>query len=118
MKALICKNCGGSINSKTLQCEYCGTQYWEELREDSIRHIVFKSSPADIKVLAARVSVSEDMMHNVPPEKIAEFTMKDITRRLAEALAPYIKLETERDPERMTQIIRGTVRVVEPDFRF
>lgn len=118
MKALICKNCGGSINPKTLQCEYCGTQYREELREDSILHIVFQSSPADIKALETRVSVSGDMMRNVPPERIAEFTMKEITHNLSKALAPFVEVVTEYDPRMMVQIVRGRIRVVEPDFRF
>lgn len=118
MKALICKNCGGSINPRTLKCEYCGTQYKEEFADVPVRPLVIQSFPESIKVLATKVEVSEFMMRDVPPERIAEFTMVDIARSLAEALAPYIKLETERDPVRMTQVIRGTVRVVEPDFRF
>ena len=118
MKALVCENCGGKINPNTLQCEYCGTQYKEEFKDGAIQHIVVQSCPAEIKVLATRVSVSEEMMYRMPPERIAEFTMKDITRSLAEALAPFVKLETERDPMARTQVIRGTVRVVEPDFRF
>lgn len=118
MKALICKNCGGSINPKTLQCEYCGTQYQEEITDNPIRHLVIQSCPADIKALGTKVSVSDDMMRNVPPERIAEFTMKEITRNLAEALAPFVKVETEHDPMMMVQVIRGSIRVVEPDFRF
>lgn len=118
MKALICKNCGGGINPNTLKCEYCGTQYREEFTDGLVRPLVVQSCPANIKVLGTQVSVSEWMFRDVPPERIAEFTMKDISRSLAEALAPYIKLETERNPVTMTQIIRGTVRVVEPDFRF
>jgi len=118
MKALECKNCGGRINPKTLQCEYCGTQYREEFADSPIRPLVIQSQPADIKVLATQVSVSDEMIHRVPPERIAEFTMEDITRGLAEALAPFVKVETMYDPRMMTQIIRGSIRVVEPDFRF
>ena len=118
MKALICKNCGGSINSKTLQCEYCGTQYQRDFADTQVQRLVVESYRSDVKVLGAEVKVSDFMMRDLPREKIAEISMKEITRSLAEALAPYIELETERDPERMTQIIRGTVRVVEPDFRF
>lgn len=118
MKALVCKNCGGGINPKTLQCEYCGTQYREEFADVPVRPLVVESYQNNVKVIATKVEVSEFMMRDVPPERIAEFTMRDIARSLAEALAPYIELETMRYPETATQIIRGRVRVIEPHFRF
>ena len=118
MKALICKNCGGGINPNTLQCEYCGTQYREEFADVPVRPLVVESYRTDVKVLAAEIRVSEDMLLNVPAEKIAEFTMLDMARSLAEVLAPYIELETMRSQDVATQIIRGKVRVIEPHFRF
>lgn len=118
MKALECKNCGGRINPTTLVCEYCGTQYQRDFADVPVQRLVVESYRPEVKTLGATVEVSDFMMRDVPREKIAEFSMKEITRSLAEALAPYIELETMYNPVSMTQIVRGRVRVLEPNFRF
>lgn len=118
MKALECKNCGGRINPTTLVCEYCGTQYQRDFADVPVQRLVVESYRPEVKALMAQVEVSEFALRDIPPERIAEFTIKDIARSLADALVPYIELETLRRPDLATQIIKGRVRVIEPHFRF
>lgn len=118
MKAFKCEYCGGNINHNTLKCEYCGTQYKRDFADGPVHRLVVEHHREEVKVLGASIGVSEFTLREVPPEKVAEYTIKEIARSLADALVPYIELETMRHPEMATQIIKGKVRVVEPHFRF
>ena len=117
---LKCRNCGGALDPKTLKCPYCGSQYERknEHMGDMVRPVYIQTCPAQIVPLAYQMSVSEEEMQYYPQEEMAEICMKKVTYELAKALVPYVKIETQRDLCNMQQIIRGTVRVVEPDFRF
>lgn len=116
MTKLVCECCGGAIDPITQQCEYCGTKYKFEMNGGAIHYI--QTCPASLVPLRYQMEVPLEAMMDIPPDKLAEISMREMTRELAKALVPYIKLETERDPYTLKQIIRGTVRVVEPDFRF
>lgn len=117
MHKLVCERCGGAINPKTLTCEYCGTRYKED--RDELGHVhCIQTCPAKLSVLATKIEISNDDIVCMPQETLAEYTLNTMTKELAKSLVPYMKLETERDPYTMKQIVRGSVRVVEPDFRF
>ena len=115
MKKLACINCGAPINPHNLKCEYCGTQYRDECGDGRIR--IHSYSP-DVVVLRSQVAIDNYAIRRCPVEDVAKFTTKELTLSLAEALAPYIVMETERDPFSMTQIVRGTIRVLDPSFKF
>lgn len=82
----------------------------------SIHYI--QTCPAKTSTLGYVMSVDEFDMERIPQEALAEHCMREMTYKLAEALVPYIKIETERDILTRRQIIRGSVRVINPDFRF
>ena len=113
---LKCKNCNGALNPKTLKCEYCGSQYRE--KNDNGKITYFQTVPAKTEVLRAQVSVPDRMMRSVDTDTISKYTLEEISCLLAKELMKYAKIETMYEPLTMTQIISGTVRVVEPDFRF
>lgn len=116
IEALQCQNCGGTLNS-SYKCEYCGTQY-ERKVERGVMHYI-QTCPAQIQTLSSQVEIDEDLLCNIPQDRVAEYAIREMINALAEALVPYVKLETEKGISfKRTQIIRGTVRVVEPDFRF
>lgn len=116
LRELRCKNCGGAIEQRTLKCRYCGSQY---VREDGTRRTIYiQSGPPSAVPLCYAMRVSDEYPKHVTREQFEEICMKEITHELAKALVPYIKIETTRDFVNMEQIIKGTVRVVEPDFRF
>lgn len=116
LEELKCSNCGAALNPNTLKCEYCGSQFAKKEERGLISYI--QTCPARVETLGAAVSVSEESMQYMSADQVSEYAVRQITHKLAEALTPYVKLETMRDPYTMSQIIRGTIRVVEPDFRF
>lgn len=114
---LRCENCNGALYPKTLTCPYCGAQY--ERASDLMGSIHYiQTCPAKTSTLGYVMSVDEFDMERIPQEALAEHCMREMTYKLAEALVPYIKIETERDILTRRQIIRGSVRVIDPDFRF
>ena len=117
MQALICKNCGATLNPHTLKCEYCGTQYRRECGDGVIR---VESYQRDVAVLRSRVSIEDFILRRSDIDKTAVLnaTRKDLTYRIAEALEPYIDIETHYEPRTMTHTVIGTIRVLEPDFKF
>ena len=117
---LKCRNCGGALDPKTLKCPYCGSQYERknEHMGDMVRPVYIQTCPAQLTPLQYQMRVSDEAMRYYPQEEMARICMEEITHELAKALVPYVKIETQRDLCNMQQIIRGTVRVVEPDFRF
>jgi predicted amidophosphoribosyltransferase len=116
LEELRCTHCDAPLNPKTLKCEYCGSQY-ERKQEAGMTHYI-QTCPAQIQTIASEIRVSRECMTNIPEPIIADKATMRLTRNLAEVLADYMKVETRMDWETNTQIIRGTVRVVEPDFRF
>lgn len=113
---LRCKNCNGALDPKTLKCPYCGSQYERENKNGVIHYI--ESVPPNVVTLGAKVCFERYMLHSMGEERASEVTMRQMTHALAEALAPYIELETHIDPLNMTQVVRGRIRVLEPDYRF
>lgn len=116
MEKLICESCGAPLNPNSLKCEYCGTHYKRDYREGVTHYI--QTCPAKVEVLASQISIPDMAIRHLDAEQAAEYATKELARGLAEALMPYMKIETHYEPIQMRQVIRGTVRVVEPDFRF
>jgi hypothetical protein len=116
LEELRCRNCQAPLNPITYKCEYCGSQYEKKI-EHGVTHYI-QTCPAKVQTIRSQVSVPDEVMCRMSEEDIARYTMNEMVHHLAEALAPYTKIETEKDYMLCRQIIRGTIRVVEPDFRF
>lgn len=116
LEELKCVNCGAPLDLLTLKCEYCGSQFAKKEERGLIHYV--QTCPAQVATLSAQVNISDEAMRYGSADQISEFAVRQLTRNLAEALMPYMKIETYRDLYTMTQMVRGTIRVVEPDFRF
>ena len=120
MTELKCKNCGASLHGDKyehfVKCEYCGSEY--EMHNEFGKVYYIETCRAKVECLGCQIRVDDEMLLHMPPDEVSNYAIKRLTRSLAEELAQYMKIETERDPMTMTQIIRGTIRVVKPDFRF
>ena len=113
LKALTCKKCGAALNPKTLRCEYCGTYHERDLEHP---YLIRVERPG-VQVLGAEVAIDHyHMMQN--PEMASEAAIRGIVDKLSKCLVPYIELENEYDIRTMRDIVRGRLRVVEPEFRF
>ena len=125
MEELKCQNCGATLRKDGV-CEYCGSRYRIE-RPNQFQPFEIKYvevGAPQVRTLAAETVVREnDMRLAADRERYADFlseqAIKDLSHKLAEGLSGFMKLQTKQDfgPNGAT-IIRGTVRVVPPDFRF
>lgn len=117
IEPLICKNCAGTINRKSMICEYCGTHYKMEHEELMPLRIEHFSSP--VRVFKTQHAVSDELMHSgISPDAIADHVMCNMRDQLAKAIAECMEMETHFEPKTMQQIFTAKIRIVEPDFRF
>ena len=116
MKKMKCECCGAqlSIDYEGYICEYCGSKY--KANNDGVIRIETYQNP--VRTLIAKTYVSDDIAKCIGEEKAAEYSIKNLTRNLAESLTPMLTIEKEYDPQYMRHIITAKVRVVEPDYRF
>ena len=118
MKNLKCECCGAQLKINPYFddyfCEYCGSKY----KADNERVIRIETYQNPVRTLIAKTCVTDDVVKDIGEEKAAEYSIKNLTRNLAESLAPMLTIEKEYDPQCMRHIITAKVRVVEPDYRF
>lgn len=123
MEKLKCECCGGTLN-KTFDandiyvCEYCGTKYKIESRNNSFIPIKIETFHNPVQTLSCKTIISDDAVKYLGNEKCSEITMREITSKLAESLAPFLQLNTEYDPCCMQHVITARVRLVEEKYRF
>lgn len=121
MKNLKCECCGAPLKVNPISiyyddyiCEYCGSKYKVE-NERAIRIETYQNP---VRTLMAKTYVDEYAVKVMGEEEAAEYSIKNLTRNLAESLAPMLTIEKEYDPQYMRHIITAKVRVVEPGYRF
>lgn len=121
MKNMKCECCGAPLKINPLSiycegyiCEYCGSKY-KAYNEGVIRIETYQNP---VRILMARTYVADDAVKYIGEEKAAEYSIKNLSRNLAESLAPMLTIEKEYDPKCMRHIITAKVRVVEPNYRF
>lgn len=114
IKKLICECCGGKINPKTYQCEYCGTCYKRE--HDEVLRIETYQNPC--KVYESKIEISHEAIKAYGEEEVSKMAIRQLSRNLAEAIAPNMEMRTEYDPMYCQQRISARVRIVEPKYMF
>lgn len=111
LRPYICKQCNGTVNPATLKCEYCGTRY----ESDSLKRIVISSKIPGQTKISAEVVIDTEVMRDAP-ERMRDYALHELRDQLADGLLAYMRVTTNHDYRNMTEIIRGEVRVLEPDF--
>lgn len=114
IKQLKCECCGGRINPKTYQCEYCGTQYKREY--DELMRIETYQNPC--KVYTSEISIPMEEIRCLGEEEVSKIAIQQLSRNLAEAIAPNMEMRTEYNPMYHQQRISARVRIVEPKYIF
>lgn len=115
-KPMICPNCGGTINSDRGVCEYCGTHF-----DTGIMQIELSSYPARTSILGANQRISQELlrtMRRLHPDTWTVDIMKTLSHQMAEKLIPFIEMDIRNEPETMSAMISGRLRVLPPDYRF
>lgn len=115
MEKITCPVCGETINQEKHRCNYCGTSYAIECGENFVG-ITACETPC--KVFNSGRTVNEKVIEMYGEDKVREFIIKDFARNLADAIAPMMDIKTRYDYENRCRHVVGTIRVVEPDYRF
>lgn len=111
LKPMICKGCGGRIDPVALTCNMCGTAYYLDEEQNPIR---IESWQGRIRSVACETKIPREYMLYGDADKIMEFTLHDIAKRMAERLIPFIEYEQSYDHQRMEYITRARLRVADP----
>ena len=115
MEQLICKSCGAPLRADG-KCEYCGAIYRFEHNE--MQTVAIEICRPEVIPIAATAVVRRELLHAGHEQRVSECAIEAVKRKLVDGLTDYIKLETDTDLCHNAIIIRGSVRVVTPDFRF
>ena len=111
MRKYICECCGGTINTRTMKCEYCGCQY----EDDGMKPVRVEMSYRPYKTLEARMAVSDYLLDKIGSDKVSELCVKELANKLAESIQPFIDIYVERDVRYLDTIVSGRIRVVYPE---
>lgn len=112
MKPMICEQCGGHIDRRKMRCPYCGTEYGRENNGVVMRYRL--SRPGET-VIRSQVSMDYGMVKDCP-EGAKEYALDRMRHEVADALLAFMKITTCTDYSNMCEIIRGEVRVIDPEF--
>lgn len=115
MTKMTCECCGGTINLSSLKCEYCGTQYESDFGYENLRIETYQSP---CRIFKAKLAIPHEAMSLMSSDEVSDYTIRNLSRKLAEAIEPMMQLETEFNPAMMHHVITAKVRIVEPDYRF
>ena len=115
MKELKCKNCGAPLE-RNGKCSYCGSVFEISYFGNEINFV--EVGAPKVETLQAVMEVPLEVRHYMKDEDISAYSMRELSRQLAEGLAGYMRLDVMEDPCRMATIVRGRVRVLPPNSRF
>ena len=113
---MICTSCGGPIDTVRMVCPYCGTKYRSIKSDVPVLPKIVRVENPQVRTLAARVEYPSDW--GLTSVQVSEMAVKDLTHQLAEALGPYLMLETGHSMITGNVQVTGRVRLVPSDFRF
>ena len=104
-----CSCCGGNINRATMTCEYCGTQYKNEY--GNVLRVETFQNP--VRTLGCKRMLDRQVLMNNPQE-YSEYAIRSLAGQFAEAIAPYMYLESSLDYKTGQIILDAKIKVVEP----
>lgn len=110
MKDYTCTHCGGHISPYNMRCEYCGAQY--EFKNDQIFRIETYQNP--VETFTAVEVIPLETMNALGAEKAGELAIRHLSDKLAQCIAPMMRIDTEHDYNYCSQRIRATVKIVRP----
>lgn len=111
MEKMICTCCGGTIDRRTLKCEYCGTQYVMKDDNPVIRVETFHNP---VRHVAARTIIPREMASAMRPEDFKKYVLNRAIENIAESISDCVKFDTMYDPAMMEYVVHSHLKVVEP----
>lgn len=112
LKPLVCERCGGIIDRKTMRCPYCGTEYAYNDNRIQVRFIE-RQKPGE-QVICVQATVDSRILV-CDPEGATECALEEMRQQMADSLLAFMKISTCDNPAMNAKIIRGVVRVIDPE---
>ena len=109
-KAMTCQCCGAPLSRTPMgwRCSYCGTIYADD---SGVLKIV--SVPTRTQYFSCDVAV-DDWLVERDPDYASKYILQQISKQLADGIAPYMKIETDTDLRTMQRRVRGSIGIVLP----
>lgn len=102
---LICKCCGGTINPRTMKCEYCDTSYRRHV--DGIIEI---HRPGE-DCLTSAFSIDRHALRE-EGAPLMRYCLDKMAHKMAEQLLPYCEFTSRYEPGIDSIELRSRVRVI------
>lgn len=116
VKALECKNCGGSIDRRTMKCPYCDTQYERDGNGGLVEsHIPILQIPSNVQTFHVAAKVRLEMLRD--PEMAQKYVKDRMAKELAKVVADNMEIVEERSHYDFSNIYKGVIRIVAPERR-
>lgn len=115
IKPLICPNCGGKIDRKTLTCTFCGIEF---ALDNEAKPIVVKMFNPRMETLQSRIIIPREALELGDLEEAQAYALKELSRQLADRIMPFMEVRTSYEPIYAQQTIHARVRLLRPDYRF
>ena len=114
MEQLKCPNCGGNVDRVRMTCPYCGTQFKKD-EPDVLRIATYTPGT---EVLKSYIVLDEMVFNQLGRENASEMIVREMSRKIADALIPFMEVEVQHDLRRLEAHVCSRVRVLRPDYRF
>lgn len=124
LKNLKCECCGAPLvpsfdDTEEYVCKYCNSRYEVKNENTPLQSVIrIETYHNPVRTLMAKFEIPVEELQALGDETVAEISMRNLTRNLAESLAPMMRLESQYDSIHRHQVITARVRVVEDDYRF
>lgn len=119
MRELKCTNCGAPLHYEArneYRCEHCGALYKVEDCDHGYQVIAVEHP--QVRTFKAVSFVRQEDVDRYGEDFMSRQVAEKMKHSLAEQLVDFMRLERSYDPYEKAVMIRGTIRVVEPSFRF
>ena len=89
-----CPCCGGHINPRTMQCEYCDTQFEDENR-NLIGRVETFTNP--VAVLSCQSYLDKEAIACYGLEKASEYVLREMVTGLVDKIYPFMEVRATQD---------------------
>lgn len=115
---LKCTNCNGPLrrDGGEYKCEHCGARY--KVEGDPYDYRVIRVEHPAVVPLRCVVELDREDVLCYGEEFCAHKIKSEIERSMVDQLKDFIRWDRQEDPFMDRVMIRATIRVVPPDFRF
>lgn len=116
MEQLICKSCGAPLEQDG-HCSYCGARYKADYDKYG-QKLYIETYTSPVKKLSCTTMIPRELAIRIGEEEMGKYAAEQIAHNMAKELGAMIRYTSSHECINDCVLIRGELRVVEPNFRF